>query len=107
MGTTRICICFIAGARSAPVLPDVKDHELASCRSPPQIVADQQVEEVVVRTLESTPKDATHWRTRSMAKTSGLSDHTWPAAGTPSGSSRAAALAWAFTTLWSAVRSSL
>jgi transposase len=31
-----------------------------------------QVEEVIVRTLESTPKDATHWSTRSMAREVGL-----------------------------------
>jgi hypothetical protein len=31
-----------------------------------------QVEEVIVRTLESTLKDATHWSTRSMAKEVGL-----------------------------------
>jgi transposase len=31
------------------------------------------VEEVIVRTLETTPKDATHWSTRSMAAQTGLS----------------------------------
>jgi len=31
------------------------------------------VERVVVRTLETKPKDATHWSTRSLAKASGLS----------------------------------
>jgi transposase len=38
----------------------------------PRTVTDDQVEEVVVKTLESTPKDATHWSTRSMAKEVGL-----------------------------------
>jgi transposase len=38
----------------------------------PRTVSDAQVEEVIVRTLESTPKDATHWSTRSMAKEVGL-----------------------------------
>jgi transposase len=38
----------------------------------PRTVTDAQVEEVIVRTLESTPKDATHWSTRSMAKEVGL-----------------------------------
>lgn len=42
----------------------------------PRTISDQQVEEVVIRTLESTPKDATHWSTRSMAKASGLSNHS-------------------------------
>jgi transposase len=39
----------------------------------PRTVSDAQVEEVIVKTLESTPKDATHWSTRSMAAEVGLS----------------------------------
>ena len=39
----------------------------------PRTVTDAQVEEVIIRTLESTPKDATHWSTRSMAAEVGLS----------------------------------
>ena len=39
----------------------------------PRTVSDAQVEEVIVRTLESTPKNATHWSTRSMAAEIGLS----------------------------------
>jgi transposase len=39
----------------------------------PRTVTDAQVEEVIVRTLESTPKDATHWSTRSLARELGLS----------------------------------
>src|SRR5215472_1686544 len=42
----------------------------------PRKISDEQVEEVVVKTLETTPKDATHWSTRSMAAATGLSDHT-------------------------------
>jgi transposase len=38
----------------------------------PRTITDEQVEEVIVRTLESTPKDATHWSTRSMAQEVGL-----------------------------------
>jgi transposase len=38
----------------------------------PRTVSDAQVEEVVVKTLETTPKDATHWSTRSMAREVGL-----------------------------------
>ena len=38
----------------------------------PRTVIDEQVEEVIVKTLETTPKDATHWSTRSMAKEVGL-----------------------------------
>jgi transposase len=39
----------------------------------PRTVSDAQVEEVIVKTLESAPKDATHWSTRSMAAEVGLS----------------------------------
>jgi transposase len=39
----------------------------------PRTISDAQVEEVIVKTLESTPKDATHWSTRSMAAEVGLS----------------------------------
>jgi transposase len=39
----------------------------------PRTVADEQVEAVLTRTLETTPKDATHWSTRSMAAELGLS----------------------------------
>jgi transposase len=39
----------------------------------PRTITDEQVEEVIVRTLETLPKDATHWSTRSMAAQVGLS----------------------------------
>jgi transposase len=38
----------------------------------PRTITDEQVEEVIIKTLESTPKDATHWSTRSMAREVGL-----------------------------------
>jgi transposase len=38
----------------------------------PRTITDEKVEEVIVRTLETTPKDATHWSTRSMAREVGL-----------------------------------
>ncbi len=38
----------------------------------PRTISDEQVEQVIVKTLESTPKDATHWSTRSMAAEVGL-----------------------------------
>jgi transposase len=39
----------------------------------PRKISDAKVERVVAQTLESKPKDATHWSTRSLAKASGLS----------------------------------
>lgn len=39
----------------------------------PRKISDDQVEELVTRTLESKPKGATHWSTREMAKRSGIS----------------------------------
>ena len=38
----------------------------------PRTITDAQVEEVIVKTLESTPKVATHWSTRSIAREVGL-----------------------------------
>jgi transposase len=42
----------------------------------PRTVSDDLVEQVVVRTLETKPVNATHWSTRSMAKAVGLSAAT-------------------------------
>jgi transposase len=41
----------------------------------PRTITDEQVEQVVVKTLEQTPKDATHWSTRSMAAEVGLTQN--------------------------------
>jgi len=42
----------------------------------PRKVSDAEVERVLTMTLESTPKDATHWSTRSLAAQCGLSHST-------------------------------
>ncbi len=39
----------------------------------PRKVSDADAERVLTMTLESTPKDATHWSTRSLASAAGLS----------------------------------
>jgi transposase len=38
----------------------------------PRTIGDEKVEEVVIKTLETMPEDATHWSTRSMAREVGL-----------------------------------
>ena len=40
---------------------------------PPRTITDADVERVIVKTLEESPADATHWSTRSMAAAVGLS----------------------------------
>src|SRR3954449_1079985 len=42
----------------------------------PRKVSDSQVEEVIIQTLESTPRSETHWSTRGIAKATGLSRMT-------------------------------
>jgi len=38
----------------------------------PRTISDQKVDEVIIKTLETKPRDATHWSTRSMAREVGL-----------------------------------
>jgi len=42
----------------------------------PRRISDAQVEEVIARTLESAPPNATHWSTRDMARATGISRAT-------------------------------
>jgi len=39
----------------------------------PRSIADEHIERVIVKTLEESPPDATHWSTRSMAAATGMS----------------------------------
>jgi transposase len=50
-------------------------HDEARAGAPRQ-VSDDAVEDVVVRTLESTPKGQTHWSRATMAKAAGVSEST-------------------------------
>ncbi|MGW3252276.1 IS630 family transposase [Streptomyces fungicidicus] len=57
------------------------EHRIAGLGDMPRpgaqrTVTDEQVAAVVKRTLESTPKNATHWSTRAMAQEMGLSQST-------------------------------
>src|SRR4029450_12575499 len=51
----------------------------------PRSITDAQVEQVIVKTLEETPTDATHWSTRSMPRAPGMRQpaitRTWRACG--------------------------
>ena len=42
----------------------------------PRRIGDEKIDAVVTQTLESAPRDATHWSTRSMAEVCGLSHMT-------------------------------
>jgi transcriptional regulator with XRE-family HTH domain len=42
----------------------------------PRKVSDEQVEKVIIQTLESTPRGQTHWSTRELAKVTGMSRMT-------------------------------
>src|SRR5215213_9072399 len=58
--------------RRGPKLPELAltdDPRPGAART----ITDEQVERVLVMTLETTPKDATHWSTRSLARAIGMS----------------------------------
>jgi transposase len=42
----------------------------------PRQITDQAIEQVITRTLETTPPARTHWSSRLMAKKAGISDHS-------------------------------
>jgi transposase len=42
----------------------------------PRSINDEQIEQVIIQTLESTPRGQTHWSTRSLAQATGLSRMT-------------------------------
>jgi transposase len=54
----------------------------------PRTITDAKVDEVIVKTLESTPRDATHWSTRAMAREVGSRRRRCMTSGRRLGSSR-------------------
>jgi transposase len=54
-------------------LPGLLDEPRAGA---PRRIGDDQIEALIVKTLEERPRDATHWSTRAMAASSGLSQST-------------------------------
>ena len=72
----RVCVDTVGEWRSR-FLEQRLDGLLDQPRSGrPRMIDDADVERVIALTLETTPKDATHWSTRSMARSSGLSHNT-------------------------------
>ena len=72
----RVCVDTVGKWRSR-FLEQRLDGLLDQPRSGrPRMIDDADVERVIALTLETTPKDATHWSTRSMARLSGLSHNT-------------------------------
>ena len=72
----RVCVDTVGKWRSR-FLEQRLDGLLDQPRSGrPRMIDDADVERVIALTLETTPKDATHWSTRAMARRSGLSHNT-------------------------------
>ena len=72
----RVCVDTVGKWRSR-FLEQRLDGLLDQPRSGrPRMIDDADVERVIALTLEATPKDATHWSTRSMARRFGLSHNT-------------------------------
>ena len=72
----RVCVDTVGKWRSR-FLEQRLDGLLDQPRSGrPRMIDDADVERVIGLTLETTPKDATHWSTRAMARRSGLSHNT-------------------------------
>ena len=79
-GTTNVAVAKQLGITSSTV--GKWRRRFVSCRTEglldeprpgaPRKIADEDVERVITLTLESTPSDATHWSTRSMAKATGM-----------------------------------
>jgi len=73
LGVARVTV----GRWRSRFLKDGVDSLLDQPRSGrPRTVEDARVEAVIARTLETKPKDATHWSTRSMAAEMGMSQST-------------------------------
>jgi transposase len=91
----RIVLCCAAGATNQAVAAEVgacahtvgkwrerfAEHRLDGLRDEPRsgaprTVTDERIAELLVRTLEAAPANATHWSTRSMAAACGLSPAT-------------------------------
>ena len=68
--TTPQTVCKWRGRFLASRLEGLEDEYRSGV---PRTISDEMVEQVVVKTLQETPRDATHWSVRSMAEATGMS----------------------------------
>lgn len=73
LGITGATVCKWRARFVASRLQSLGD---APRSGPPRKISDRQVERVITKTLESKPRSATHWSTRTMATEVGLSHDT-------------------------------
>ena len=73
LGVSQQMVCKWRGRFVADRLDGLADEPRPGA---PRMIGDEQIEAVVVATLERQPADATHWSRASMAKESGLSKST-------------------------------
>ena len=73
LGVSQQMVCKWRGRFVADRLGGLADEPRPGA---PRMIGDEQIEAVVVATLERQPDDATHWSRASMAKESGLSKST-------------------------------
>ena len=73
LGVSQQMVCKWRGRFVANRLNGLADEPRPGA---PRTIGDEQVEQVVVATLERQPADATHWSRASMATESGLSKST-------------------------------
>src|SRR5215467_11757674 len=70
LGTSAQTVCKWRARFVASRLEGLEDEYRPGA---PRKITDDMVEQVVVKTLEQMPSDATHWSVRSMAKATGMS----------------------------------
>jgi transposase len=72
----RIILACAEGQQSTAVAKRLRMSQTTVSDEPrpgaPRQIRDEQIEQVIVRTLEETPRGETHWSSRGMAKASGL-----------------------------------
>ena len=73
VATTVRLVLLTTGAAVSRVVPWVVDKD-APRRGRPSTITPVKIQDVVRKTTQEKPSDATHWSTRSMAKAAGLSE---------------------------------